>query len=536
MLETAGEGIVAINARGIVESFNEAAAEMFGYPAEEVVGQNVSMLMPSPDAEHHDGYLADYLRTGHTRVVGIEREVEGRRRDGTLFPMELNVREVDTDRIHVFTAVICDLTEHKRTESALRASHKYVRNIIDSMIGSLIVVASDGRIVMVNMATCEMLGYTEDEMIGMPAGTLFEEEDNALFVLFFQALAESRESCARTGAGHVNGAEGWYATKDGRRVPVTFSASVMRDDNRAIQGFVCVAQDNTEHKQLQCELAQAQKLESVGQLAAGIAHEINTPTQYVGDNTRFLKDGFGDLCTTLDKFETLLQAAKNGTVDEQLVAEVEATLEQADVEYLREEIPQAIDQSLDGVERVAKIVRAMKEFSHPGGDEKSLVNLTEAIETTITVARNEWKYVAEIATDFDSELPQVSCLPGELNQVFLNLIVNAAQAIGDALGDDATNKGTITVGTRRDGEWAVIFVRDTGTGIPDDVRARIFDPFFTTKEVGKGTGQGLAIARSVVVDKHGGTIDCETEPGQGTTFHCPAADRRGTTNTGDIEI
>jgi len=269
---------------------------------------------------------------------------------------------------------------------------------------------------------------------------------------------------------------------------------------------------------LQLELAQAQKLESVGQLAAGIAHEINTPTQYVGDNTRFLKEGFGDIRIALDSFEKLLQAAKDGTVTEQLVTEVDAVLAQADIEYLREEIPQAIDQSLNGVERVAKIVRAMKEFSHPGTEEKSLVNLTEAIETTLTVVYNEWKYVAEITTEFDPELPEVSCLPSELNQVFLNLIVNAAHAIGDTLGDDAAKKGTITVGARRDGAWVEIFIRDTGTGIPEDVQTRIFDPFFTTKEVGKGTGQGLAIARSVVVDKHGGTIECESEEGKGTTF------------------
>ncbi len=289
--------------------------------------------------------------------------------------------------------------------------------------------------------------------------------------------------------------------------------------------------------QMQAELAHAQKLESVGQLAAGIAHEINTPTQYVGDNMRFLKEAFSNISTVLDSFEKLLQAAKDGSMDEQLVAEVEAAIKQADIEYLREEIPQAIDQSLDGVERVAKIVRAMKEFSHPGDEEKSLVNLTEAIETTITVARNEWKYVAEMVTEFDPELPEVSCLPGELNQVFLNLIVNAAHAITDKLGDGATEKGTITVGTRRDGEWAEIFVRDTGTGIPEDVRARIFDPFFTTKEVGKGTGQGLAIARSVVVDKHGGTIECETEQGKGSTFivRLPIGGQRQTQEASEYE-
>ena len=269
---------------------------------------------------------------------------------------------------------------------------------------------------------------------------------------------------------------------------------------------------------MQFELEQAHKLESVGQLAAGIAHEINTPAQYLGDNTRFLKEAFGDLRVALDGFERLLQAAKAGAVDAQVLAEAETTLQQAEVEYLATEVPKAIDQSLKGIEQVTTIVAAMKQFSHPGDDQKSLVNLQAAIETTITVARNEWKFVAEMVTDFDPDLPDVTCRPGEMNQVFVNLIVNAAQAVGETLDEVGTDRGTIIVGTRRAGEWAEIFVRDTGPGIPDDVRARIFDPFFTTKAVGKGTGQGLAIVRSMVVDKHGGTIDCKTERGQGTTF------------------
>ncbi len=435
--------------------------------------------------------------------------------------------------------------ERKQAQTALRESHEYVKNIIGSMINSLIVVAPDDSIVTVNEATCKLLGYREEELIGQPASLLFLEDEkeegqhDRTETIAFRKVLPVKGTMLRTliSVGHVDDVEGWYAAKDGRRIPMSFSGSVMRDRKGEIQGIVCVAQDSTERKQLQCELAQAQKLESVGQLAAGIAHEINTPTQYVGDNTRFLKEAFGDINAVLNVFEKLLQAAKDSTVDERLVAEVEATLQQADVEYLTEEIPQAIDQSLDGVDRVAKIVRAMKEFSHPGTVEKSPINLAEAIETTITVAHNEWKYVAEMVTRFDPELPQVSCLPGELNQVILNLIVNAAHAIGDALGDDGTQKGTITVGTRRDGEWAEIFVRDTGTGIPDDVRARIFDPFFTTKGVGKGTGQGLAIARSVVVDKHGGAIDCETEPGEGTIFiiRLPIDGERQTQGAGENE-
>ncbi|RLB20288.1 MAG: histidine kinase, partial [Deltaproteobacteria bacterium] len=175
-------------------------------------------------------------------------------------------------------------------------------------------------------------------------------------------------------------------------------------------------------------------------------------------------------------------------------------------------------QSLDGVERVTKIVRAMKEFSHPGSPEKTPVDINHAIDNAITVAKNEWKYVADIETDLDPDLPPVPCLPADLNQVILNLIINAAHAIEKVVGNNGNRKGKIRVITRKDNGWAEIAISDTGCGIPDSIRHRIFDPFFTTKEVGKGTGQGLSIAHSIIVDKHGGTIDFESREGKGTTF------------------
>jgi signal transduction histidine kinase len=269
---------------------------------------------------------------------------------------------------------------------------------------------------------------------------------------------------------------------------------------------------------MEVQLRHALKLESIGQLAAGIAHEINTPTQFIGDNARFLQEGFGDLTALLRQYEKLLASAKTEALLPKLVEETEAAVARADLDYLMAEIPKAVAQSLQGVERVTKIVRAMKDFSHPGTDEKTPVDLNKAIESTITVARNEWKYVAEMVAEFDSTLPPVPCLPGEFNQVILNLIVNAAHTIADVVGDGGKGKGTITVSTRRAANWAEIRIRDTGAGIPEKVRDRIFEPFFTTKGVGKGTGQGLAIARSVVVDKHGGTIAFETDTGRGTTF------------------
>ena len=277
-------------------------------------------------------------------------------------------------------------------------------------------------------------------------------------------------------------------------------------------------QDASARPQYEAQLVHAQKLEAIGQLAAGIAHEINTPTQFVGDNTRFLQDAFRDLLVLLERYAGLLDAARCGTTTPAQVAELEAALKAADLDYLCAEIPVAIQQSLDGIQRVSSIVRAMKDFSHPDTGEFKPLDLNAALENTLTVARNEWKYVAEVVTDLDPNLPLVPCLPGDINQVVLNVLINAAHAIADALGDQAGAKGKITIHTRCAGAWAEIRIGDTGTGIPESIRTRVFDPFFTTKDVGKGTGQGLAIARAVVVKKHHGTIAFETEVGRGTTF------------------
>lgn len=274
-----------------------------------------------------------------------------------------------------------------------------------------------------------------------------------------------------------------------------------------------------EHELLGAQLVQAHKLESIGQLAAGIAHEINTPTQFVGDNTRFLKDSFEELSPVLKKAEALADSVQAGQSPAELAGELKASLDEADVEFLVAEIPKAISQSLGGIDRVRSIVQSMKDFSHPGVEGMSSLDLNRSIESTITVARNEWKYVADMETCFDEQLPLVSCLPGEINQVVLNMIVNAAHAIADVYAaKDVKAKGVITVSTKHEGDFAVIRIRDTGTGIPESARVKIFDPFFTTKEVGKGTGQGLSIARGVIVNRHAGSLDFETELGKGTTF------------------
>jgi signal transduction histidine kinase len=312
---------------------------------------------------------------------------------------------------------------------------------------------------------------------------------------------------------------------DGRQRWLATTKLPLLDDLGQIVGLVGIGHDITERKRAEAErslmeihLRQAQKLESIGQLAAGIAHEINTPMQYIGDNTRFLQDAFEGLSGVVGAFRELADRLRQQPGMAEVLAPVDAVLQAADVDYLLAETPRAIEQSLEGADRVTKIVRAMKEFSHPGSEQKTDVDLNRAIESTITVARNEWKYVADLETDLDPELPSVPCLPGEFNQVLLNLIINAAHAIADVACESSVGKGRVTIRTRQAGEWAEIRVEDTGTGIPEAARGRIFDPFFTTKSVGEGSGQGLAIARSVVVDKHGGTLTFETEMGRGTTF------------------
>lgn len=271
-------------------------------------------------------------------------------------------------------------------------------------------------------------------------------------------------------------------------------------------------------EQVERELRLSQKLESIGQLAAGVAHEINTPTQFVGDNIRFLQGAFQDMLDVQKAFSGLLEVARKEAVASKEVEQVDAALDDADNDYLVEEIPNAIEQSVDGVSRIAKIVGAMKAFSHMGAESKELTDLNTAITNTITVASNEWKYVSEIELDLDENLPMVPCFPAELNQVVLNLVVNAAHAIKDVIENSASDKGTIKVSSRQLGQDVEIRVSDTGDGIPEGVRSRIFDPFYTTKEVGKGTGQGLSIAYSTVVDKHGGSLSFETQVGEGTTF------------------
>ncbi|NNC76551.1 MAG: PAS domain S-box protein, partial [Woeseiaceae bacterium] len=395
--------------------------------------------------------------------------------------------------------------EHQRAEqNAVRLS-----DVLDETSNEIYFLDSEShRYVHVNRGALKNLGYTMEEMASMTPLDLSKDLTIAKLNERYRPLRNGEESELRF--------EGTHRRKDGSEyaIQVNLQYSTVTEPPM----FVAIVTDISEQKDLELQLVQAKKMESIGQLAAGIAHEINTPAQFVGDNTRFIKDAFTDLTALNDSYARLFDAAKGQTISPELIDQISEAIENADIEYLAEEIPLAIDQSLDGITRISNIVRAMKEFSHPGGKDRESMDLNQAITNTITVASNEWKYVATIETDLAADLPAVVCYQQEINQVILNLIVNAAHAIESGRESEDEEKGTIRITTRAVEDAVEVRISDTGCGIPEEIRDRIFDPFFTTKEVGKGTGQGLAISYKTIVEQHNGFLGVESTPGEGTEF------------------
>ena len=392
-----------------------------------------------------------------------------------------------------------DITERKRAERELRLTKASLENASATVFW----IDPQARIVYANQAACQSLGYSREELVSLSVADIDPALAHDAWNSFWRECKERRSITIET----------QYKHKNGLIFPVEMTASHLEFDGQEYS--FAFARDITQRRELETQLRQAHKLEAIGQLSAGIAHEINTPTQFVTDNLTFLRDSWKAAHDLIEIYRRAIRDSEAILPQKTMetLAEAEVKL---DVEFILSEAPHAIDQSLEGAQRVAKIVRAMKEFAHPDSAEKTETDLNKAVESTITVARNEWKYVAEARTELDESLSRVVCYPGDINQVILNLLVNAAHAIKEKINDN--EKGLITVRTCTRGDFAEISVTDTGTGIPEAIRNRVFDPFFTTKEVGKGTGQGLSLAHGVIVKKDSGRIWFETETGRGTTF------------------
>jgi PAS domain S-box-containing protein len=507
LVECIGEAVIIADPRLCFTFANPAAGELLGVPPAKLIGRNILDFVVE---EHHALLKSESAR----RQSGVHStyELDLIAADG-LFRSVIITATPQFDRhgkVQGSLAVFRDITERKQADKKLRLQNA----VMEAAANGVVITDPKGIIIWANRAMTELTGYAPEEMIGRsPAMLKSGVQDLEFYKTMWRTILSGKP---------------WHGElvnrrKDGTHYFEEMTITPVLDKSGQIENFVAIKLDisrrkhvEQERQSLEIQLRHSQKLESIGQLAAGIAHEINTPTQFIGDNLRFLQDAFQDLSGLLGKFNQLHEAARGQAFARDLTEEIEKMIQSVCLADLEKDIPQATSHALSGVQRVAKIVQAMKEFSHPGTDAKVPVDLNRAIESTLTVCRNEWKYVADLKTDFDPELPPVACLPGEFNQVVLNIVINAAHAIADKT--QGKGKGVIAVSTRRQGDKVEIRISDTGTGIPESARGRIFDPFFTTKEVGKGTGQGLAIARSVIVDKHQGEITFETEMGKGTTF------------------
>lgn len=417
----------------------------------------------------------------------------------------------DSDNnVSQFMGTFLDVTERKRTEKALQESEAKWRSLAENIPDLVMTVERDGTISFINRS---VEGLPVDEVIGRSVQDLMTPEDIEKAMNAIETVFRTGESAAYEIRGmETNSETRFYSTRIG---------PIIRD--KKVVTAVQIATDITEQRQIEVQQRYAQKLESIGGLAAGIAHEINTPIQFVGDNTLFLKDAFTDIESLFQVQEKLVKAAKAANISAEIIEEYETAAEAAAIDYLREEVVMAVEQSLDGVHRIATIVQAMKAFSHQGTQHFTDCDINKAIEDTAVIARNEWKYIAEMKMELDPTLPVIQGIQGELSQTVLNLIVNATQAIAEACasGDRKAKpdkKGTITIRTSCDGDRVRISITDTGTGIPKAIQNRIFEPFFTTRGIGQGTGQGLAIAYNIII-KHGGSIDLESEVGKGSSFH-----------------
>jgi PAS domain S-box-containing protein len=528
------------NAQGVFIDCNTAFAEtILGTACENIVGQSVydpSKIIPQALIDicsQHDEQLLNNpgLQTYETAV----KCADGVKRDFLIS------RSTFTDHNGTVTAIISvmlDLTDKNRAEKLLqdrtaellksneelsrqikkrkkakktvKEAHREIEHLISSLPTILIGLTKENKIIHWNTVAEKVLNTSASDVMGLTLGQCRIEWD---WDKISDGIAKSQTESSTLRVDNIH-----YRNADGEERYLGLTITPLNGEDNSILGLTIIGADITDRIKFEAQLHQSQKMEAIGQLAAGIAHEINTPAQFVGDNTRFLQDAFNDLIEACNLYKELIKAAESKPLSEEFIQILEKRFDELDIDYLEEEVPLAIQQTLKGVDRITHIVQAMKIFAHPGGIEKEPTEINKEIEKTLIITRNEWKYVAELVTDFDKTLPTVPCHRAEFNQVILNLIVNAAHAIADANSENSSEKGTITISSILDGNWAEIRISDTGHGIPEEVQHRIFDLFFTTKEPGRGTGQGLAIAHSVIVEKHNGVINFETEKGKGTTF------------------
>jgi len=498
------DAVIVVDDQGCVVGWNAGAGRMFGWEADEV------LMLPLPAALFTDesrGAIERHLRqlaeSGTSEYVGAPTRLHLVHRGGTPVTCEATVTQWLRDGRHFTGTVLRDVTSREAAETELRRLALAVEHAHESIV----ITGADATIQYVNPAFERVTGYRREQVLGGKPSLLKSGHQSDAFY---------RDMWTQLARGDV-----WTGTFVNRRADGSYfeeeaTISPVRDESGTLRNYVAVKRDVTQERALERQLRQSQKLEAVGQLAAGIAHEINTPLQYAGDSARYLSNCIGGVMHAIGAYEALVTELQAQPELADRLAELAQVREDADLEFAVAQIPLAVQRIEDAIVRVSVIVRAMKEFAHPGVHDVTAADLNHMLETTLTVARNEYKGVADVETHFGM-LPPVPCHVSELNQAFLNIVVNAGHAIAERASRNG-GRGTIRVSTRAEGDFVVVEFEDDGCGIPESIKSRVFDPFFTTKAVGKGTGQGMSIARSIVMERHGGALTLRSEEGRGTTF------------------
>lgn len=406
--------------------------------------------------------------------------------------------------------LIQDIKEREIAERQIHAEKERLRVTLTCIGDGVIATDTDGKIQLMNQVGARLTGHAMEEAVGRPL-------EDVLTLLDAQTHNPHQPNHEDSGSERIFPV--LLVSKDGTEHMVAERTTPILDAGGDILGFVLVIRDITSQEKARTRVAHSQKMESIGQLAAGVAHEINSPMQFVGDNNEFLTEAFGDYRKLLEELRKLMDQINFGeTKADQALRLMKALEKDLDIAYLEEEIPNALSQSREGIDRVSQLVRAMKAFSHPDRGNKTMADLNEAIRNTITISHNEWKYVADLDSNLGESVGLVHCQISLINQVVLNLLVNSGQAIGEQVKQGRFKKGLIKISTERRNSVILIQIEDNGGGIPPSIRHRIFDPFFTTKEIGTGSGQGLAIAHDIIVNKHRGKIEVDSKADQGTVF------------------
>ncbi len=479
MVETAIDGMILIDARGEVKLFNPACEKLFGYGPDEVLGHNVSMLMPEPDRSAHDGYLMHHLTTGEERIIGVGREVMGRRKDGSVFPFALAVGRFDEDGEPMFVGVIHDLTQTRRSQQRRRESEARFRLLVDAITDyAIFLMDAEGRVLTWNTGAQNLTGYAPEEIIGRPRDQFYVADARQV-----HQPAEALRIATEKGR-YVN--EEWRVRKDGSKFWASVMISALRDGDGALHGFVNITRDMTERRQadeLRDQLRQAQKMEALGQLTGGIAHDFNNLLAVIVGNLELLGD------------------------------QVEAN-----------DGKRLIEQALRNAERGADLTRRLLAFGRQQQLKPARFDVNDLINGMLDILRRTLGSGVTIQPALELDVYMVEADPNQLENAILNIALNARDAMN--------GNGTLAIRTAVThlaeprmmptrvapiGTYVMIGLRDTGSGMPPDIAARVFEPFFTTKEVGKGSGLGLSMVYGFTLQS-GGFVEVDSIPGTGTEF------------------